>query len=220
MNTKTDAQLLRDVADELKWDPTLGGAEIGVAAKDGVVTLSGQLDSYAKKYAAERAAERVAGVRAIAEDLTVKVASSFLRSDTEIAHAVVTALKWDVEVPDDRIKSKVENGWIWLEGDVEWQYQKTSAERAVRYLTGVRGVSNLITVKPKKVSTFEVNQKIKDALKRSAEMDANRITVQAADGEVTLRGTVRSFAERVDAERAAWAAPGVTKVRDEILISP
>lgn len=220
MNTKTDAQLLRDVADELKWDPTVGGAEIGVAAKDGVVTLSGQLDSYAKKYAAERAAERVAGVRAIAEDLTVKVPSSFLRSDTEIAHAVVNALKWDVEVPDDRIKSKVENGWIWLEGDVEWQYQKTSAERAVRYLTGVRGVSNLITVKPKKVSTFEVNQKIKDALKRSAEMDANRITVQAADGEVTLRGTVRSFAERVDAERAAWAAPGVTKVRDEILISP
>jgi osmotically-inducible protein OsmY len=220
MNKKTDAQLLRDVVDELKWDPTLGGAEIGVAAKDGVVTLSGQLDSYAKKYAAERAAERVAGVRAIAEDLTVKVASSFLRSDTEIAHAVVNALKWDVEVPDDRIKSKVENGWIWLEGDVEWQYQKTSAERAVRYLTGVRGVSNLITVKPKKVSTFEVNQKIKDALKRSAEMDANRITVQAADGEVTLRGTVRSFAERVDAERAAWAAPGVTKVRDEILISP
>lgn len=220
MNTKTDAQLQRDVIDELKWDPTVGGAEIGVAAKDGVVTLSGQVDSYAKKYAVERAAERVVGVKAIAEDLTVKVPSSFLRSDTEIAHAVVNALKWDIEVPDERIKSKVENGWIWLEGDVEWQYQKTSAERAVRYLTGVRGVSNLIAVKPKKVSTFEVNHKIKDALKRSAEMDANRITVTAADGEVTLKGTVRSFAERVDAERAAWAAPGVTKVRDEILISP
>jgi osmotically-inducible protein OsmY len=220
MNIKTDSQLQRDVIDELKWDPTVGAAEIGVASKDGVITLSGQVDSYAKKYAAERAAERVAGVKAIAEDLKVKVPSSFQRSDTDIAHAVVSALSWDIEVPDDRIKSKVENGWIWLEGDVEWQYQKTAAERAVRYLTGVHGVTNLITVKPKRVSPFEVGNKIKDALRRSAEMDANRITVQAAGGEVTLKGTVRSFAERVDAERAAWAAPGVTKVRDEILISP
>jgi osmotically-inducible protein OsmY len=220
MNIKTDSQLQRDVIDELKWDPTVGAAEIGVASKDGVITLSGQVDSYAKKYAAERAAERVAGVKAIAEDLKVKVPSSFQRSDTDIAHAVVSALSWDIEVPDDRIKSKVENGWIWLEGDVEWQYQKTAAERAVRYLTGVHGVTNLITVKPKRVSPFEVGNKIKDALRRSPEMDANRITVQAAGGEVTLKGTVRSFAERVDAERAAWAAPGVTKVRDEILISP
>lgn len=219
MKLKTDAQLQRDVIDELKWDPAIGDAEIGVAARDGVVTLSGQLDSYAKKYAAERAAERVAGVRALAEDLVVKVPTSFVRSDTEIAHAVVNALKWDIEVPDDRIQSKVENGWIWLEGDVQWQYQKTSAERAVRYLTGVKGVSNMITVKPTKVSTFEVSQKIKDALRRTAETDASRVTVQATDGEVMLSGTVRSFAERIDAERAAWAAPGVTKVRDELVVS-
>lgn len=219
MKLKTDAQLQRDVIDELKWDPAVGDAEIGVAAKDGVVTLSGQVDSHAKKYVAERAAERVAGVRATAEDLTVKLPTSFIRSDTEIAHAVVSALKWDIEVPDDRIKSKVDNGWIWLEGEVEWQYQKTAAERAVRYLTGIKGVINMMTVKPKKVSTFEVSQKINDALRRTAEMDANRITVKASDGEVTLTGTVRSSAERVDAERAAWAAPGVMKVRDELLIS-
>lgn len=216
---KNDMELRRDVQDELKWDPRVRDAEIGVAVKDAVVTLSGHVETYAQKYAAERAAERVSGVRAIAEELEIKLPSVHMRTDTEIAHKVADALKWDIEVPDEAVKAKVENGWVTLEGQTDWQYQKTAAERAVRYLTGIKGVINMMTVKPKKVSTFEVSQKINDALRRTAEMDANRITVKASDGEVTLTGTVRSSAERVDAERAAWAAPGVMKVRDELLIS-
>lgn len=217
---KTDTQLQRDVQAELAWEPSVHEAEIGVAAKDGVVTLSGYVHSFAEKYIAERAAERVSGVRAIAEDLTVKLPTRFERTDTTIAHDVVNALCTDIQVPDDRIKARVENGWITLDGDVEWQYQKSAAERAVRYLAGVIGVSNRITIQPKRVSTFEVSNKIKDALRRNAEVDADHIVVEAADGRVTLKGTVRSYAERLDAERAAWAAPGVRSVEDKIAISP
>ena len=215
---KSDTQLRKDMQDELKWEPSIREAEIGVAVKDGVVTLSGRVDSFAEKYAAQHAAERVSGVRAIADDLEVKLPGSYQRTDTEIAHAALNAMRWDIQVPDDKIKVKVSDGWVTLEGMVEWRYQKDAAERSVRYLTGVRGVSNLIMLKPSSVSTFEVSSKIKDAIRRSAEADAEQITVEAKDGHVTLRGKVRSWAERRDAELAAWAAPGVIDVEDKIAI--
>lgn len=216
---KTDLQLQRDVADELRWEPSIRDNDIAIAAKDGVVTLAGFVDSYAEKFAAERAVEHVGGVRAIVDDLKVKLPGIFARTDTDIAHAVTDALQWDIQVPDDRITAKVSDGWITLEGEVAWRYQKDAAVRAVRYLTGVRGVTDLVTVKPKRVSTFEVSSKIKDALRRSAELDAGRIIVEAADGRITLKGHVRSWAERQDAERAAWGAPGVTNVEDELVIT-
>ncbi|HEX8725472.1 MAG TPA: BON domain-containing protein [Gemmatimonadaceae bacterium] len=216
---KTDMQLQRDVIEELAWQPNVREAEIGVAVKNGVVTLSGFVESYAQKYAAARAAERVHGVRAVADDLSVKLPKSFMRSDTDIAHAAVSALKWDVEVPDSRIQVLVDDGWVSLDGAVDWQFQRTAAEKAVRYLTGVKGVINRITVQQPKVSAYEVNQRIEEALKRSAATEADRITVEAKNGKVTLRGTVRSWAEREDAERAAWAAPGVSEVDDEIAVA-
>lgn len=216
---KTDMQLQRDVIEELAWQPNVREAEIGVAVKNGVVTLSGFVESYAQKYAAARAAERVHGVRAVADDLSVKLPKSFMRSDTDIAHAAVSALKWDVEVPDARIQVLVDDGWVSLDGAVDWQFQRTAAEKAVRYLTGVKGVINRITVQQPKVSAYEVNQRIEEALKRSAATEADRITVEAKNGKVTLRGTVRSWAEREDAERAAWAAPGVSEVDDEIAVA-
>jgi osmotically-inducible protein OsmY len=216
---KTDLQLQRDVLDELKFEPSIREAEIGIAAKGGVVTLTGFVDSYAEKFSAERTAERVGGVKAVADEIKVKLPGSHQRSDTDIAHAVVNALRWDIQVPDDRIKATVEEGWIALDGEVEWQYQKWAAEGAVRNLTGVKGVSNLIAVKPKKASTYEVGQKIKDSMRRHAERDADKITIEAKDGRVTLRGTVNSFAERQDAERAAWQALGVTNVEDLIAVA-
>ena len=215
---RTDNKILEDVQDELKWEPSVRDAEIGVAVRGGVVTLSGYVRSYAEKYAAERAAERVSGVKAIADGLNVRLPNEWQRTDTDIAHAAVNALRWDIQVPDDKIKVAVSDGWITLEGKAEWQYQKSAAERAVRYLTGVKGVTNLIALEPKGVSTFEVSGKIKDALRRSAEMDADRITIEASDGRVTLKGSVRSWAERQDAERAAWNAPGVTYVDDRIAV--
>ena len=145
----TDKQLHEAVFDALRWEPSIRDAEIGIAVKDGVVTLTGTVDSYAEKYQAARTVEQVHGVRGVAQALDVKLPSSAKRTDTEIAHAVVHGLRWDVQVPDERIASRVEDGWVTLEGDVEWQYQKAAAERAVRYLTGVRGVSNLVVVKPR-----------------------------------------------------------------------
>lgn len=215
---KTDTQLHRDVVDELNWDPTVMEAEIAVAVKGGVVTLTGKVDSYAQKYAADKAAVRVSGVRAIADDLKVRIPGEKLRTDTEIAHAALAALKWDTEVPDDKVFVKVEHGYVTLEGNCDWNFQKAAAERAVRYLTGATGVRNLIRMTPR-VSTVEVKSKIEQALKRSAELDAKGITVEAADGKVTLKGHVRSWTERQDAERAAWAAPGVNEVADELIVA-
>jgi osmotically-inducible protein OsmY len=215
---KLDGQLQRDVIDELRWDASIGSSEIGVAAKQGVVTLTGQVETYAKKYAAVRAAERVAGVRAIAEEIHVVIPGVLKRSDVDIAHAILSTFEWDVQVPHDRVKARVEDGWVWIEGEVDWQYQSRAAERAVRNLNGVRGVSNLIQVK-QHVSVPDVKQRIESALKRSAELDSKKINIDATNGQITLRGSVRSVAERRDAEYAAWSAPGVSHVRDELVVS-
>jgi osmotically-inducible protein OsmY len=216
---KTDMQLQRDVIEELACQPNIRESEIGVAARNGVITLSGFVDSYAQKYAAARAAERVHEVRAIADDLSVRLPASFRRSDTDIAHAAVSAFQWDVEVPDTRVQVLVDDGWVSLDGAVDWQFQRVAAEKAVRYLTGVKGVINRISVQQPKVSAYEVNRRIEEALKRSAAIEADRISVDAKNGKVVLRGTVRSWAEREDAERAAWAAPGVSEVDDEISVA-
>jgi osmotically-inducible protein OsmY len=214
---KTDAQLQRDVCDELRWDPSVVSAEIGVASKDGVITLTGQVDSFAKKNAAVRAAERVGGVRAIAEDVTVVIPASLTRTDADLAHVVANSLRWDVQVPDEKIKARVDDGWVWLDGEVDWQFQSRAAERAVRNLTGIRGVSNMVRVK-QHASAPDVKHRIEDAIKRHAELDSQQIQVDATDGKVTLRGKVRSWTERQDAELAAWSAPGVSMVDDELVV--
>lgn len=215
---KTDLQLQRDVAEELRWDPSINEKEIAIAAKDGVVTLRGTVSSYAEKFAAELAAERVTGVRAVAEELTVQLPGQHVRDDTDIAHAAVNALNWDVQVPNDAITVTVEQGWVTLRGDVDWQYQKQAAEAAVRHLIGVKGVSDFIRLNPV-VSSFDVRNKIESALKRSAEVEADRITVETSEGKITLKGNVRSWSERRDAERAAWQAPGVREVDDRLVVT-
>ncbi len=214
---KTDYQLKHDVEAELSWDPRITEPEIGVAVRDGVVTLSGFVKSYAQRIAAEHAAERVSGVRALAEELRVKLPGTVDLSDTDIAHRALSALEWDIEVPDSRIKLRVDKGWIVLEGEVGWQFERVAAERAVRYLSGVKGVTNQIHI-ASHVSTYDVSKRIKDALQRSADSDAASIEVEANAGRVTLRGIVHSWAERADAERAAWGAVGVTNVDDRLTV--
>ena len=214
---RSDTDLQRDVTSELRWDPSVRDEEVAVAVKDGVVTLGGSVDSYAAKYRAVRAAERVGGVKAVADEITVTLPSATQRSDTDLAHQVAQALEWHIQVPDERIKARVAHGWVTLDGEVEWEYQRQAAQRAARDLVGVRGLTNQITLKPK-ASPFDVSQRIKDALRRQAELDAGKIEVDVANGAVTLRGNVRSWAERREAEHAAWSAPGVIRVDDRLAV--
>lgn len=216
---RTDSQIQKDIEDELKWDPSLENEDIGVAVHDGVVTLAGFVSSYANKWKAERMVSKVRGVKAIANDLEIKMPTSSSRADPDIARAALDALRWNVTVPDDRIRVRVEKGWLTLEGDVDWNFQREDAERAVRYLTGVIGVTNLIAVRTRPTPS-DIKQKIKDALERSAEFDANHITVEVDGHRAILRGTVRSFAEKRDAERAARNAPGVTEVENDLIVEP
>jgi osmotically-inducible protein OsmY len=213
---KTDSELRRDVERELEWEPSVDERRIGVSVMDGIATLTGDVGSFSEKWHAERAVERVEGVRGIADELEVKAASE--RTDTDIARAASDALKWNVMVPSDKITVKVQNGWLTLEGEVPLDFQRRAAERAVRDLPGVRGISNLITIRPR-VEPQDVKRKIEDTFKREATLDANRVTVQVNGSEVTLRGSVRSWIERHEAEKAAWAAPGVKAVHDYITVS-
>jgi osmotically-inducible protein OsmY len=216
---KSDNEIERDVRDELKWDPDLDAEDIAVSVKNGVVTLAGFTKSYTDRLEAEIAAKRVAGVRAVANDIEVRLPAIDQRPDPDIARDAVAALKAELPISHDRIKVIVKDGWVTLEGAVEWQYQKTTAENAMRKVKGVKGVTNVVTVKPK-VEPSELQRKIIDAFKRNAEVDANRITVEANGSEVILKGTVRSWIEREEAERVAWSAPGVTRVEDRIVVSP
>jgi osmotically-inducible protein OsmY len=216
---RTDTEIQKDIADELKWEPSLRNDDIAVGVRDGVVTLAGFVDSYSDKWKAERVTSRIRGVKAIANDIEVKLPSSSSRPDPDIARAALDALTWNISVPHDRIKVKVEKGWLTLEGDVDWYYQKEAAERAVRYLTGVKGVSNLVTIRAVPVPS-DVKQKIKQALERGAQFDAEHITVEIEGSKAILRGTVRSYAEMRDAERAARNAPGVAEVENRLTVNP
>ncbi len=214
---ESDQQLREAVVQQLGWDPQVKSTDINVKAADHVVTLMGFVHTYAEKYAAEKATQAVYGVQALANDIEVKPPS--VHTDPEIARDIVHAMKVDVTVPDDRIKSLVKDGFVTLEGTVEWDFQRRGAESCARNIAGVRSVVNHITVKPR-VSAALVSTRIEDALRRNAQVDARRITVSATDSTVDLYGSVRSWFEREEAERAAWAAPGVAEVIDHISIVP
>ena len=214
---KTDMELKNDVLEELKWEPSVEPAEIGVVVKDGIITLTGYVNRFPEKFEAERAAQRVAGVKAVANEIEIKLPGYNERTDTDIARAAANALDWDTYVPHDHIKVAVQNGWITLTGEVEWYYQKAASENAVHHLNGVKGVVDEITLKPQ-VTPTQVKEKIEAALQRNAALDIKRIKVETRDGTAILNGSVRSWAEREEVGWAAWAVPGVTQVENNITL--
>jgi osmotically-inducible protein OsmY len=214
---KTDSKIKSDVQNELQWEPSIDETKIGVGVDNGVVTLSGEVASYSQKLAAEKAAKRVIGVKAVAEDIIVKLPTSLQKSDTEIAKAVLNALQWHSSVPDNTIMVKVENGWVYLTGDVKWAFQRDSATNAIKNLSGVRGVSNQITIK-QDIKTYEIKNRIREAFERSAEIDSREISVTADGHTVTLSGKVHSIKEKEDAEKAAYNAPGVFLVNNKLQV--
>lgn len=216
---KTDIEIQKNVIDELQWDPVLQSAQIGVTVKDGIATLMGYVANFSQQQAAENAAKRVKDVRAVAMDLVIKLPHDQQRTDTDLAAAALNALKWSSFVPEDMIMLKVDNGWITMEGEVEWQFQKESAYHAVRDLIGVYGVINRIKVRPK-ITPVIVKDVIKKALERSADVEASGINIMTDGGRITLKGKVRSWSERNEVERAVWATPGVIDVKDELIIAP
>ncbi|MGC1241461.1 MAG: BON domain-containing protein [Chryseosolibacter sp.] len=215
---KTNEELRNDVMEEIKWDPELRdvATEIGVAAKDGVVTLSGTVDTYWKKIATERAAQRVSGVRVVACDIEVKVGVIGKRTDTEVAEAVRNALRWNSAVNEEKIQIKIDNGWVYLDGKVDWEYEKRNAQESVEDLVSVRGVTNNIVIESKPIDTKDIQRKIAAAYHRSATLDSSTINIEPSGNKITLHGKVRSWAEKKEAEKVAWAAPGVTAVDNKI----
>ena len=214
---KSDSDLQHDVLEELERDPSIDSSKIGVTAKDGVITLSGTVPRYTEKMTAEELAKSIAGVKAVANDIEVRLPGTGERNDTDIAGAALNALAWNTIVPNERIKVTVRNGWITLEGDVDWQYQRDAARRAVCYLIGVKGVTNQIVIK-EKPKPQDIKKDIEAAFKRNAEVHAGRVQVDTRDGAIILNGKVASWSERAEAERVAWAAPGVTVVDNELTI--
>src|ERR1700693_6338753 len=215
---RTDLSIQEDVLEELKWDSRVRANEIGVAVKDGIVTLTGWVDTYLKKMAAEQAAHRVQGVKAVANDIEVQLPSSAERTDADLAAAVLNALRWDAAIPAGKLDVTVSKGWVTLKGEVEYNFQRRDAERAVERLSGVKGVSNLITIKPH-LSPTDLKQNIEKALVRNAETDASHITIEVQGSKVILRGTVHAYAEKKAAEDTAWSAPGVSEVDNRITVS-
>lgn len=219
MGARSDVAIRTDVLDELRWNPHVTEAGISTLVTDGVVTLRGFVPSYAEKIEAERSVEGVAGVRAVVEELEVRVPPASHQADQELAVRVARALEWDTYVPKDVITPRVQGGRVTLDGTVKFGFQRAAAERVVRNLSGVRDIANLIRIEPPQVSAIQVKQSIEAALKRQAELEASEIVVETEDGTVTLRGTVRSYADRRAAESAAWSAPGVRKVEDSLLVN-
>lgn len=213
---KSDGRLRTDVERELQWEPTIDGGQIGTAVEAGVVTLSGEVRSYAEKWHAERAVERVLGVRGVANELKIRTPSE--HNDTDIARAAAEVLRWDPLLPDGKVLVKVDDGWVTLTGELPQDYQRRAAEQKVRYLRGVKGISNLLTVKPL-VEVKDLERQIEQAFERRAEIDAKRVVVQVDHGDVVLSGTVRSWSERQAAEAAAWAGPGVRSVANYLAVA-
>jgi len=215
---KSDSQLRLDVLDELKWQPTVDASHIDVTAKNGVVTLTGSVSRYAEQMEAEHIAKRVLGVVAVTNDIEVRLTPASERTDTEIANSAVNALTWHTWIPHDRIETTVRDGWVTLKGSVDWQYQRVSAQEAVSHLDGVTGITNLIALTTKPQPT-DIAGKIESAFKRCAEVDARHVKVKAHENTVVLEGSVSSPLELAEAERVAWAAPGVTKVDNRLIIN-